>query len=70
MKEGHRVVVMAIGFVGIRARPSGIVLALGFIAFFALKSRLEERLLLEEFGAANEDYRRRVPRLVPRVTRR
>ena len=61
---------MAIGFVAIRARPSGILLALGFIAFFALKSRLEERLLLQEFGAAYEGYRQRVPRLVPRVKRR
>jgi protein-S-isoprenylcysteine O-methyltransferase Ste14 len=62
--------VAMVAFAAIRARPTGLLMSLGFIAFFALKSRLEERLLLREFGAAYEDYQRRVPRLVPRFTRR
>jgi protein-S-isoprenylcysteine O-methyltransferase Ste14 len=62
--------VAMVAFAAIRARPTGLLLSLGFIVFFALKSRLEERLLLREFGAAYEDYQRRVPRLVPRLKRR
>jgi protein-S-isoprenylcysteine O-methyltransferase Ste14 len=58
-----------IGFCAIRAQPTSVVFALGFIAFFTIKSRLEEQLLLREFGAQYEDYRRRVPRLVPRPKR-
>ena len=37
------------------------LIALGFY----VKARLEERLLRREFGAAYDDYRRRVPMLVP-----
>jgi protein-S-isoprenylcysteine O-methyltransferase Ste14 len=33
----------------------------------AIKARLEERLLAEEFGARWEEYARRVPAWVPRL---
>ena len=43
------------GFVGV------IVIAFGFWA----KSRIEEKFMVQQFGADYEDYRRRVPALIP-----
>jgi len=49
----------------VRARPAAIALAAGLIVFFALKARIEERFLRQELGAAYDEYRARVPMLVP-----
>ena len=56
-----------LAFVAIRARAGDLAFALGFIGFFALKARLEEQFLREQLGAAYDDYRARVPMLVPRL---
>ncbi len=42
---------------------------LAFTLYFYLGSIHEERRLLDEFGAEYEDYRQRVPRLIPRPGR-
>ena len=45
-----------------------LVLAiLVFLAGNEIRIRSEERLLREEFGAAFDDYARRVPALFPRI---
>lgn len=49
----------------IRARPAGIVFVAGLVCFFTLKARIEERFLRRELGAAYDEYRSRVPMLVP-----
>jgi protein-S-isoprenylcysteine O-methyltransferase Ste14 len=56
-----------IALAAIRARPSDILFVAGVVTFFALKARLEERFLQRHFGAAYDDYRSRVPMLVPRL---
>lgn len=38
-------------------------------AMLVVKARLEERLLLQQFGAAYGRYRQQVPRLIPSVRR-
>jgi poly(3-hydroxybutyrate) depolymerase len=43
-----------------------LLLALGMTAYVLVGVRLEERDLVRTFGREYEDYRRRVPRLVPR----
>jgi protein-S-isoprenylcysteine O-methyltransferase Ste14 len=58
-----------IAFSAIRARPADIVFAVGIVTFFALKARIEERFLRRELGAAYDDYRTRVPMLVPGLRR-
>ena len=54
-----------IAYAAIRARPIGIVFVVGLVLFFTLKARLEERFLRRELGAAYDEYRSRVPMLVP-----
>lgn len=54
-----------VSFELIRARPVDLLFAVGFIAFFAVKARIEERFLCANFGEAYENYRSRVPMLVP-----
>ncbi|HKZ54515.1 MAG TPA: isoprenylcysteine carboxylmethyltransferase family protein [Anaerolineales bacterium] len=41
----------------------------GFTLYILIGSAFEERRLMEEFGQAYADYRRRVPRLIPRFGR-
>jgi protein-S-isoprenylcysteine O-methyltransferase Ste14 len=43
-----------------------VAVAVGLTAFF-LKARVEERLMIGEFGAAYRDYMRRVKMLIPSV---
>jgi protein-S-isoprenylcysteine O-methyltransferase Ste14 len=57
--------VAALPFTLIRARPLDLLLFAGFVSFFSLKARVEERFLSAQFGAAYEDYRSRVPMLIP-----
>jgi len=52
-------------FAAARARPFDLLGALLVAVFFTCKARLEERFLQEEFGAAYDAYRQRVPMLVP-----
>ena len=54
----------------LRARPNVIAMALLLTLFFALKALVEERFLREELGDAYDQYRRRVPMLVPFLKRR
>jgi protein-S-isoprenylcysteine O-methyltransferase Ste14 len=48
-----------------RGRPLGIAITLLLTIFFALKALVEEQFLREELGEAYDEYRRRVPMLVP-----
>lgn len=48
---------------------SVLALDLGLTAYILIGSEFEERRLLSEFGQAYADYRRRVPRLIPRPWR-
>src|SRR5207245_212562 len=57
-------------FAAIRARLADMVFAVGLVTFFTLKARIEERFLPEQLGAAYDDYRSRVPMLVPLLRRR
>jgi protein-S-isoprenylcysteine O-methyltransferase Ste14 len=52
-------------FAAARARPFDLLAALLVTVFFGCKARLEERFLQQEFGAAYDAYRQRVPMLVP-----
>ncbi|HEV8247182.1 MAG TPA: isoprenylcysteine carboxylmethyltransferase family protein [Polyangiaceae bacterium] len=61
------VIVAALAFALVRARPSGMLLALLFAVFFSLKARKEEEFLREELGDAYDAYRTKVGRLVPGV---
>jgi protein-S-isoprenylcysteine O-methyltransferase Ste14 len=58
-------ILAAFAFAVARATPLGILMALVFTAFFTWKARVEERFLQEELGPAYDEYRRRVPMLVP-----
>jgi protein-S-isoprenylcysteine O-methyltransferase Ste14 len=62
--------VAIIALAAIRARPSDIVFTAGLVTFFVLKARIEEGFLRVQFGAAYDDYRSRVPMLVPRLQSR
>jgi protein-S-isoprenylcysteine O-methyltransferase Ste14 len=57
--------VAMIAIAAIRARPIDIAFVAGLVVFFTLKARIEERFLRQELGAAYDDYRSRVPMLVP-----
>lgn len=59
---------VVLSFVAARAYASGLLVALIFIVFFERKARLEERLLVREFGDEYERYRARVGMLVPRFS--
>jgi protein-S-isoprenylcysteine O-methyltransferase Ste14 len=48
-----------------RGRPNVIAIVLLLTLFFVLKALVEERFLREELGDAYDEYRRRVPMLVP-----
>lgn len=52
-------------FAAARARPFDLLAVLLVTVFFGCKARLEERFLQQEFGAAYDAYRQRVPMLVP-----
>jgi len=54
-------------FAAIRARPGDLLLSAGIIVFFSLKAKLEERFLRAQLGDAYDDYRQRVPMLLPRL---
>jgi protein-S-isoprenylcysteine O-methyltransferase Ste14 len=54
-----------LAFAAARARPFAFLMALLVTVFFVYKARLEERFLQKEFGEAYDEYRRRVPMLVP-----
>ena len=66
-------------YTGILGMLLGTAVALGFgvwlyvfvlvLVFFALRIRSEERLMNEVFPGAYEDYRRRVPGLIPGLRR-
>lgn len=45
----------------------GLVVMWGVIPFFLRRIRLEEQMLLEEYGSEYEDYRKRTKKLVPFV---
>jgi protein-S-isoprenylcysteine O-methyltransferase Ste14 len=62
--------VLVLAFGAIRARPLDVVFTLGFIAFFAIKAGVEERFLRQQLGPAYDDYRTRVPMLLPGGPRR
>jgi protein-S-isoprenylcysteine O-methyltransferase Ste14 len=62
--------IAVIPFAAIRARPVDLLFAAGFVVFFALKARIEERFLCAQLGPDYERYRERVPMLVPRPWRR
>lgn len=57
-------VVAAAGWALLRASPIGLLLAIGLLAFFELKSRREEAWLGERFPGYGE-YRRRTRRFFP-----
>ena len=59
----------ALAMAAILARPFDLAFAAGLIVFFTLKARVEERFLIQQFGAAYNDYRDRVPMLVPGLRR-
>jgi protein-S-isoprenylcysteine O-methyltransferase Ste14 len=48
-----------------RATPFALLMAVVFTVFFSWKARVEERFLQRELGPSYDDYRRRVPMLVP-----
>jgi protein-S-isoprenylcysteine O-methyltransferase Ste14 len=50
-------------------RVQGLLAFVLAVAVYRRKLRREEALMLERFGAEYEDYRRRVPPLVPRLRR-
>jgi protein-S-isoprenylcysteine O-methyltransferase Ste14 len=66
-------------YTGVLGMLLGTAVALGFgawlyvfvlvLVFFELRIRTEERLLNEVFPGAYEDYRRRVPGLIPGLRR-
>lgn len=56
-----------IAYSAIRARLADVVFVAALVAFFALKARIEEGFLRQHFGAGYDDYRARVPMLVPRL---
>ncbi|MBI5275743.1 MAG: isoprenylcysteine carboxylmethyltransferase family protein [Burkholderiales bacterium] len=59
--------VALIPFELIRTRPVDIVFAAGFVAFFTAKASIEEGFLREQLGEAYDEYRSRVPMLLPRM---
>ena len=61
-------VLAAIGLGLVAAGPAAIVWSLPTLGLVAVRIRVEERMLVREFGAGYEEYRRAVPgRLVPHV---
>jgi protein-S-isoprenylcysteine O-methyltransferase Ste14 len=46
-----------------------LLFAAAMTTYMALAVRFEERDLVEHFGPLYEDYRRRVPMVVPRLSR-
>jgi protein-S-isoprenylcysteine O-methyltransferase Ste14 len=45
-----------------------LLLALGLTGYMALAARVEERDLVDHFGSQYEEYKRRVPMFIPRLT--
>ena len=56
---------MALGLAIWRGQYSGFWGLLVFVILFWIKARAEERLMIEHFGDAYRDYRRRVKALIP-----
>jgi len=69
----HPIYTAIIGMVSGTALCEGIgrwALIFGLVtAMLAVKARAEERLLLQEFGAAYGRYRQQVPGLIPSIRR-
>jgi protein-S-isoprenylcysteine O-methyltransferase Ste14 len=57
--------IACLAFALIRGRPLDLLLFAGFVSFFSLKARVEERFLVAQFGADYDAYRARVPMLIP-----
>lgn len=59
-------ILLYLGFLMLSLSLAAAVVWLGVIVFLHYISRYEERLLLERFGEAYEEYRREVPMWIPR----
>jgi protein-S-isoprenylcysteine O-methyltransferase Ste14 len=53
----------------VRSTPAALLGLILLVLGFVLKLRQEERLLSDHFGSAYQDYRDRVPALLPRLPR-
>ena len=68
MVAGNFVAVLGEGIL-LQASLLLLLIVLGFVLFHLYIVRYEERHLLQRFGEAYEEYRRHVPRWIPRPTR-
>jgi len=58
-------ILAAFAFAASRATPFALLMAVVFTAFFSWKARVEERFLQQQLGPSYDEYRRRVPMLIP-----
>ncbi len=63
------VLLMVLGYVIAIGSLASVVWAVAMLAFFMVKSRWEDRLLLAEYRAEWQDWARGTGRLVPRIGR-
>jgi protein-S-isoprenylcysteine O-methyltransferase Ste14 len=63
------VILFSLGTAGVWNSVACVGLAAGLGICFAVQLRIEERIFAAHFGAAYEDYRRRVPALLPTFRR-